>query len=105
MEEKELIKKLSSLFEESKKRKIVDFDGGLLNDVYEHITGSAEGITSTDLDVSGFSDNTNPSISLGNLITTAPFARLDSSMISRISCARALCPRLASWAATCRAIE
>ncbi|MCK4830200.1 hypothetical protein KA005_81535 [bacterium] len=42
MEEKELIKKLSSLFEESKKRKIVDFDGGLLNDVYEPITGSAE---------------------------------------------------------------
>lgn len=42
MEEKELIKKLSSLFEESKKRKIVDFDGGLLNDAYEPITGSAE---------------------------------------------------------------
>ena len=42
MEEKELFKKMSNLFEESKKRKIVDFDRGLLHDVFEPITGNAE---------------------------------------------------------------
>lgn len=42
MEEKEVLKKFENLMEGVKKKKIFDFDGGLLNDVFEPITGNAE---------------------------------------------------------------
>jgi hypothetical protein len=41
-EEKQLLKKITNLFEESKKRKIIDYDGGMLQDIFEPITGNAE---------------------------------------------------------------
>lgn len=41
-EESELIKKFTHMMEDTKKRKIEDFDGGLLNESYEHITGTSE---------------------------------------------------------------
>lgn len=41
-DDKELLKKMSNLFEETKKRKITDFDTGLLYDVFTPITGTPE---------------------------------------------------------------
>ena len=41
-DENQLLKKFSSILEDTKKRKINDFDGGLLNEAYEHITGTPE---------------------------------------------------------------
>ena len=42
MEDKDLLKKMSNLFEESKKRKITDFDSGLLQQSFEPVTGTPE---------------------------------------------------------------
>lgn len=42
MDDKDLFRKMSSFFEDSKKRKITDFDTGLLNISFEPITGSPE---------------------------------------------------------------
>lgn len=42
MEDKELVKKMSNLFEESKRKKITDFDTGLLSQSFEPITGTPE---------------------------------------------------------------
>jgi len=40
MDEKETFKKITNLFDESKRRRIVDFDKGLLNDVFEPVVGA-----------------------------------------------------------------
>jgi len=41
-DEKELLRKVTHLFDESRKRKIIDYDSGLLHDIFEPITGTAE---------------------------------------------------------------
>jgi len=42
MDEKDTINKISRLIEDSRKKKIIDYDTGLLNDVFESITGTSE---------------------------------------------------------------
>ena len=42
MEDKDILKKMANLFEESKKKKITDFDSGLLAQSFEPVTGSPE---------------------------------------------------------------
>jgi len=41
-DEKDLLKKVTSLLSDQKKRRIIDYDSGLLHDIFEPITGNAE---------------------------------------------------------------